>query len=352
VQSSSSTTSSGVPPVTGQLQPSLSKELLASLLREMPGMAQVEALVRSKLTSESSQLEEIGTYLLELGGKRVRPLLCLLLAQALRCPLKQALLDVASGIELIHMATLLHDDIIDKSPLRRHQTSAFKRYGLENTLLCGDFLLTRAFSLCARLDAAVIEATEIACVHLTEGEIAETPLFSAEHSVDSSLMIARKKTAALFRLASFSAGHIAQRTPALERDLAQFGEDLGIAFQIVDDILDVISTEEVLGKMAGIDLRERKPSVVNVLWLQSGSALAQTLKKPPQDEAAEQVFVAAGLQELRSSPVLAKAKQLAEEYVQRALKSLDRAFDGQSEVDQSALGIIKALAQYTLQRLQ
>lgn len=158
------------------------------------------------------------------------------------------------------MATLLHDDMIDNSPLRRHRQSAPARYGSNQSILAGDFLLVRAFALCARLDRPIIEATEQACVELTEGEILETSLVDDRHSVESALAIARKKTASLFRLAAFSAAHMSGVWVDVESRMARFGELVGVSFQILDDVLDVVSDESLLGKRSGTDLRERKPS--------------------------------------------------------------------------------------------
>jgi octaprenyl-diphosphate synthase len=241
---------------------------LKSVIAGLPGMEAVETVIRSKLVSDAPLLEEIPAYLLELGGKRMRPVLTLLVARALgqQTP-APALIDVAAGIELIHMATLLHDDIIDNSDMRRHKASPLNRFGQSETLLAGDFLLVRAFSLCARLDAAIIDATERACIHLTEGEILEVPLYATQHSRETALTIADKKTAALFELAAYSAAHIATANPTVTSSMAAFGQALGIAFQILDDILDVTSDADLLGKPSGTDIRERKPSIVNILLL-------------------------------------------------------------------------------------
>jgi geranylgeranyl pyrophosphate synthase len=151
---------------------------VSKMLAGLQGMKEVETLISSKLTSDAELLETIPAYLLGLGGKRIRPAMTLLVSRAfgsksVEFPVAEVI-DVAAGIELIHMATLLHDDIIDKSPLRRHKQSPFLKFGLGNSLLAGDFLLVRAFSLCARLDRYVIDATEQACIELTEGEILET----------------------------------------------------------------------------------------------------------------------------------------------------------------------------------
>jgi len=337
---------------------SLSKERLNNIASSLSGMKKIEALIQSKFISESKSLSEIPEYLLTLGGKRMRPLLCLMVARALgMSESKSELIDVAAGIEMIHMATLLHDDIIDKSPLRRHKESAFLKFGVENTLLAGDFLLTRAFSLCAKLDHYIINATEQACVDLTEGEIEEIPLALRPADLEKYLFIARKKTAALFRLAAQSAAHLACSDNAVTQHMARFGENLGVAFQILDDILDVNSSEKELGKRAGQDIREQKPTIVNIFWLESGSELAKSLltQKSPHDEFA----IERALKELRSDGVaaLSRARELAQGFVTKAREALNQSKDlylssGTSNKPNSGFSDLEVLLDYTIQRME
>lgn len=325
---------------------------LSQVIQQVSGMDAVESTIRAKLASDAADLTEISSYLLSLGGKRIRPALCILIANA--CGMNkpsQDLIDVASGIELIHMATLLHDDIIDKSAVRRKKTSPFLRFGLPRTLLTGDFLLVRAFSLCAHLDSFVVEATERACVELTEGEILETPLYSCQHTIESSLGIAKKKTASLFRLAALCAVHLSGGSSQAVTDAAQFGEYLGIAFQILDDILDVTSDEATLGKPIGIDLLERKPSLINVLWLLEGSRESKPLLSQPGDADSEAHFVHTSIQHIRTSPVLSRARAMATDFSDRALKALDHLSKSHA-CDQTGLATLQFVVRESLQRLQ
>ena len=322
------------------------------LLQSLQGINEVEELIRSKITADASRLQEISSYLLELGGKRIRPALCFLTARALGTKTPEPrLIQIAAGIELIHMATLLHDDIIDKSPRRRNSDSAYLKFGLGDTLLTGDFLLVRAFSLCAKLDETIVLETERACVELTEGEILERPLCVYQASIEESLTIARKKTAALFRLACFSAAHIAQADQTVVRACSEFGESLGIAFQILDDILDVTADETLLGKPRGTDIREGKPSLVNILWLNSGSPLAAELLLSPQDEAqlsGEQIE--RGLLELTQENVgvVSEARKIAKQYADCALQNLKIL---EAKQVSSSLSELKALCDFVLTRL-
>ena len=326
------------------------KARLMQALMGLEGLPQIEALMEAKFTSDVPVLQEIPHYLRSLGGKRVRPMLTLLVAKALgmRHP-SQPLIDVAAGIELIHMATLLHDDIIDRSPLRRHKESAFVRFGMERTLLSGDFLLVRAFSLCAKLDAFVIDCTERACVWLTEGETLESHLHDDDHTVESSITIAKKKTAALFRLACECGSPLSGAPAEVVSQLGEFGERIGIAFQIVDDVLDVVASEAELGKKPGTDLRERKPSLVNVLWLQSGSPLAQTLRSPPTAD--DERWIETALRELRGNPVVAQAQEMARQHTERALELLT-SVSRRMKIGSAELDPLQALAEYALHRAQ
>lgn len=328
------------------------KERLKLVVSGLADLKAVEKIIQTKLPSEAALLTEISEYLFSLGGKRIRPILTLLAGRAFgqERP-SQSVLDVAAGIELIHMATLLHDDIIDKSPLRRHQESAYSRFGIANTLLSGDFLLIRAFSLCAKLDTFIIDATEDACIALTEGEILELPLYDHNHTLESSLDIAAKKTAALFELAAVSGAHLAGASKEASASMAMFGRDLGIAFQTIDDVLDVISDEDILGKKSGSDLIERKPSIVNVLWLQSDSAISKRLKQKPGAASEENEFVEQALVELRGSDTIEKAKALAISYAESARGHLNKALSLSPSSSTEAKTALSDLVDFAVERL-
>lgn len=324
---------------------------LNSIIPRPKELELVENLISSKFSSDAKQISEVANYLHELGGKRIRPLLTLVCARALGMKdVPKEILDISAGIELIHLATLLHDDIIDKSVLRRHKESAFKKFGLADTLLTGDFLLVRAFSLCAHLDLEIIEQTEKSCIELTEGEILEIPLNKKIHDLESSLNIARKKTAALFELATYSAAHIITNSVAVEKSMSNFGLKLGIAFQIIDDILDVASNQEALGKEIGSDIKEKKPSIINVLWLDNGSELAKQLLTSENIANNSQVKIA--INEIQESGIIVKARELAKKNVNEAKEALIEALiEAEQKIDSSYAKQIFALIDYTLSRI-
>jgi len=327
-------------------------ERFAEALTLIPELADVEAIIRTSFQSDVRPMKEIPDYLLSLGGKRIRPALTLLCAKAVgMSPITSEVLNVAAGIELIHMATLMHDDIIDQSPIRRHKQSPYAKFGTPLTLLSGDFLLTRAFGLCARLDDTVIAHTEQACIELVEGEALETPLYLESHTLESSLTIAKRKTASLFRLAAFCAGHLSGAPAATLEALSVFGETLGIAFQIIDDVLDVTSNEATLGKQPGLDIIERKPSIVNVLWLSSGDAAARKLLQPPVAES-EAAFAHKALEMLQTSQYVAEAKQLARSYGARATESLNQALTSTPQCSDGASQALYSVIDFALERLK
>ena len=230
------------------------------------------------------------------------------------------------------MATLLHDDIIDNSSLRRHKPSPLSIYGSSNTLLAGDFLLVRAFSLCSYLPREIVQATEKACISLTEGEIMETSQDIKDHTPESTLIISKKKTASLFKLATFSAATIAGFDSTKISFMSSFGENLGIAFQALDDVLDVVSDEETFGKKPGADIKERKPSLINVLWLNTNSELAKSIlidnslnSFTKSEEVDQQLKIC--IKEIISLGIVEEVRILARTYANKALKDLEATFE-------------------------
>lgn len=318
-----------------------------AFLSAAPGLQAVEQRVTQSLVSDAALLTEISGYLQQLGGKRVRPLMTILTAKLFgQSEPSSELIEAAAGIELIHMATLLHDDIIDQSPTRRSKPSAYHQYGLTSTLLTGDFLLVRAFGLCAKLDTFVIEATEAACVALTEGELLEGKLSPERQlSLDEYLNIIDKKTASLFCLSAKVGAHLAGAHREEVELLADFGTQAGIAFQAIDDILDVVADEDLLGKPAGADLRQHTPSLVNILWLASGDAKARAFFSTSESSTEQ---CAEALTFLRSSTVIEQAREIARKHAEEALAKL-RAI-ASDRIDSNTRSQLEALVEYTLDR--
>ncbi|MDD2942040.1 MAG: polyprenyl synthetase family protein [bacterium] len=324
-----------------------SKSLMNAFIAQYPGLADVETLITSSLGSDAKMLTEIGCYLQKLGGKRIRPLLTLVAARLCGMPSPSAqLVTAASGIELIHMATLLHDDIIDESPTRRSQESAYRRYGLPATLLAGDFLLVKAFGLCATLDRFVITSTERACIELTEGELLEGHMTAESgFALEQYLDVIRKKTASLFHLSCSVGAHIAGAEESRVAAMGMFGEQAGIAFQMIDDILDVVADEDLLGKPVGTDLRQKTPSLVNLIWLNSFPEEAKKFFSIPEPSAED---CRLAVEWLRNSSVISEARAMARQWADDAKASLKTAATGAS--DTSPATQLEWLLEYTLNR--
>lgn len=311
------------------------------------GLDQVELTIRKALVSDAEPLCEIANYLLALGGKRIRPIVAVLVGKLFGMGSPDSkLIHAAAGIELIHMATLLHDDIIDESPLRRHQETAYRKFGMPATLLTGDFLWVRAFGLCAHLGEFIVRATEKACVELTEGEVLEGILDTdATPSLERYKMIVGKKTASLFELAAAVGAHIGGASTHDLNALSTFGRQAGIAFQMVDDILDVTSSEDLLGKPAGTDLKQRTPSLINILWLASGEQAARDFFANPQPTSEDSKKAA---NYLAHSKIVEEARSHAEQAARAAISAL-RSVESPKQVPEIREHL-EALIDYTLDR--
>lgn len=218
----------------------------------------VEEVLRNGLASEVSLISQVGRYVFESGGKRMRPLLTILSSKL--CGYQgTAHLVMAAVTELIHTATLLHDDVVDHAELRRGARSVNSLWSSETSILIGDFLFTRSFCMMTEhRDLRILELMSRACRQLAEGEILELAR-SGDPTIreEEYLAIVRDKTAVLIS-AACQLGPILGEKPEWEEDLSLFGMNLGMAFQLVDDVLDYAAEEEELGKTIGKDIQEGK----------------------------------------------------------------------------------------------
>lgn len=268
----------------------------------------VEERLEALLVAREPRLTEIAKYLIGAGGKRVRPAVTLLVFRACGGTAVADAVDVAVALELIHSASLLHDDIIDGNAVRRGRDSARQRFGVADTLVTGDFLFSRAFRLCGRFDEQLVTWAAEACVALTEGEIMQGR-FRRNPAVtyDDYLQIITGKTASLFEVGARTAAHLAgAREPVVEA-MAQCGRHVGLTFQIIDDLLDVTGTEAEIGKPVGIDVREGNPSLPIVLAMEHDDELRRLFAREELTEGE----VSAVLGRLRRSGVLARGHELA-----------------------------------------
>lgn len=283
-------------------------------------LERVELRLSELIRSREARLNDIAQYLVGSGGKRVRPAVTLLVFRACGGQDLNDIIDASTALELIHSATLLHDDIIDGSDVRRGNDSALRKYGLADTLVTGDFLFCRAFQLCARFEEKVINWAAEACVSLTEGEIMQARFrHNPTVTVDDYIEIITRKTASLFLQGARTGAHLGGADEATVERMGDCGFAVGMTFQMVDDLLDVAGTEERIGKPVGIDLRDGNPSLPVVLAMRKDTELRRLFEKP-EPTAAD---ITAALDRIRRSGVLDEVRIRAMSYADRARAAID-----------------------------
>jgi octaprenyl-diphosphate synthase len=252
-------------------QPSILQALYAPVATELE---QVEQLLRQELRSDHPFVDELVRYGCLLGGKRLRPALLLLTAKAVGGRIAQEHLTLATVVEMIHTATLVHDDVLDEAHMRRHLATVNARWDNESSVLLGDFLFTHAFYLASTLDTVVGcrligRATNIVC----EGELKQKGSRGNFNLTEAEYFdIIEGKTAELTAVSCRLGALFAGASDSLADELDGFGRDLGIAFQIADDLLDVQGEEQTTGKSLGTDLEKQKPTLPIIRALQVASA--------------------------------------------------------------------------------
>lgn len=225
-------------------------------------MCEVDAVIRARLGSDVALINQISTYIVSAGGKRIRPMLVLLFANALGFSGPERY-EMAATVEFIHTATLLHDDVVDESALRRGRETANALFGNAASVLVGDFLYSRAFQMMVsvnriRLLEVLADATNV----IAEGEVLQLMnMHDADLAVEDYLKVIRFKTAKLFEASARLGAVLAAAPLEVEETCAAYGRALGTAFQLVDDLLDYEGSTLQLGKNVGDDLREGKPTL-------------------------------------------------------------------------------------------
>ena len=225
-------------------------------------LRQLNTVISSRLDSRVPLVEEIGEHLIAAGGKRLRPLLAIITASC-NDDRPTATFELAAVIEFLHTATLLHDDVIDVSSLRRGQPTANETWGNASSVLVGDFLYSRAFQMLVEIGIMPIMAELAETTNLiAEGEVLQlTKAGDASTTEQDYLLVIHYKTARLFEAAA-KCGAIAANTPTDQQNaFAEYGYNLGMAFQLMDDVLDYSGDASVMGKNVGDDLSEGKPTL-------------------------------------------------------------------------------------------
>ena len=235
----------------------------------------VNLVINQAVQSEVALISQIGTYIISAGGKRLRPIITILAGKALGYD-NDPLYSLAAMVEFIHTSTLLHDDVVDESELRRGRKTANNLFGNAAAVLVGDFLYTRAFQLMVgsgsmRILEVMADATNI----IAEGEVMQLMNIGNTHISEAEyLQVIQYKTAKLFEAAAQVGAILAGATEAQEHALKNYGMYVGTAFQIIDDILDYAGEVEQIGKNVGDDLAEGKPTLPLIYLMRQGSAEA------------------------------------------------------------------------------
>jgi octaprenyl-diphosphate synthase len=309
-------------------------------------LERVEHEFARHIQSRVALIPEMGKYIQKSGGKRVRPAVLLMAARLCGYSGERAVLN-ASVVEFIHTATLVHDDIIDGADVRRGRLAVHSRWGNDITVLLGDYLYIKSMAMALTQDS--LEIVRLLCdvtLRMIEGELYQlTKTGDVDISEDEHFEIIRRKTAYLFGGCAQIGGVLGSVTDEQEEGLREFGFNLGIAFQIVDDLLDYTAEESALGKPVGGDLREGKVTLPIIYLLQRGGPDADRLiRTVVSDRAVSKDQWREILRMLRDqrAPDLAYAKAL--EYANRAKAALD-VFPPTRERD-----ALKALADYVLSR--
>jgi len=281
-------------------------------------MSVVERRIQELASSSERTLTEIANELIEAGGKRVRPALALLVFRASGGGDPSDTIDVGAALELIHTATLLHDDILDSGRTRRGRPSPLARHGVGMTLVTGDFLFTRAFGVAGRFEEMVVGWATDACVSLCEGEVMQRRFKrNPAATLDDYLLIAGNKTASLFSQAARIGAHFAGASTEVVEAMFRLGYELGLGFQMVDDLLDVLGPAELIGKPVGSDLREGAPALPTVLGLQLTEVRTAFVTEDPSPAVVDRALAA-----LRASPVIGHVRRLAAERIRSASEQI------------------------------
>lgn len=286
-----------------------------------PGMEAVEETLERVVSTDVETLQDASVHIIVSGGKRIRPRLVLLSFLACGGTDLSAVYDLAAAVEMVHTATLVHDDINDHSDFRRGKVAVHKKWGRTFALLAGDFLFTKVYELMAPYGNPYNVMMSRACVKLVEGETLQAHA-AKTGEIDREIYkkIIARKTASLFEVSTIMGAAAAGASDETIETLREYGYNLGMAFQLVDDILDVIGDAEEMGKPVGLDVAQGRGVVVaeaavaNGSYSNGGAAVAQAL---PDDDPVKRM-----MDRMRDSGALELAKLQAAEMGDRAREAL------------------------------
>ncbi|MGH8854615.1 MAG: octaprenyl diphosphate synthase [Telluria sp.] len=285
-------------------------------------MESVNTVIRQRLHSEVSLVNQIAEYIISAGGKRIRPVLVLLLANAYGYR-GTAHHELAAVVEFIHTATLLHDDVVDESSMRRGRQTANALFGNAASVLVGDFLYSRSFQMMVALDnMRVMRILSDATNVIAEGEVLQLlNMHDPDVTHESYLKVIRSKTAKLFEAAAELGALVGGADDEQIAAAGEFGRSLGTAFQLIDDVLDYAGDAAEIGKNLGDDLREGKPTLPLIWLMEHGTAEQRELVRSCIEHGDEAQFEAV-LAAVTASGALAYTRQQAEQAARRAAEAI------------------------------
>jgi octaprenyl-diphosphate synthase len=287
-------------------------------------MRQVDQVIAQRLDSGVPLVGSVSQYIISAGGKRLRPALLLLCCGALGYQQSQRF-NMAAVVEFIHTATLLHDDVVDESALRRGRATANAAFGNAASVLVGDFLYSRAFQMMVDADSMrIMQVLSDATNVIAEGEVQQL-MNMHDASLDEAgyLQVIRSKTAKLFEASARVGAILAQADSALEEACASYGQALGTAFQVIDDVLDYAGEAEVMGKSVGDDLREGKATLPLIAAMQRGTAQEkQTIQLAIENGDLTSLDRVVAI--VRKTGSLEVAREAARQEAQRAISAAQR----------------------------
>jgi octaprenyl-diphosphate synthase len=282
----------------------------------------VEEEIQRSVISQESLLTEISLHVISSGGKRLRPGVVLLAHKAVGGSDISKIVDMAAAFELIHSATLIHDDINDGGRTRRGRESAYRQFGIQKALVTGDFLFVKGFQLGGPQDRKVVNYLANACTNMAESEILQWKYANdPETSIESYLKIIEGKTARPIEAGAKVGAFLGGGSSRQIDDLGRYGLNLGLAFQITDDILDIVGSEATLGKPRGMDFLDGTPTLPLILGMNDGtkgkriSTLFKKKRKSHND-------LEEALLLLSKSDALDSARKYALEYSEKAMGCL------------------------------
>lgn len=288
-------------------------------------MAAVEEEFRRQAASNIEVIDYLGQYLRSSGGKRLRPALLVLSNYAVGGNADEGVIRLATVMEMLHTATLVHDDIIDNADLRRGRASINSRFGDQTAVLMGDWLYMSAFETSLRQRSLeILDILTRLTRKMTEGELMQLTLIgNADINEDQYFDILRRKTAYLFSACCEIGALLAGGTAVEQSALRDYGMNLGIAFQLADDLLDFTADENMLGKASGADLLEGKVTLPLIIAAKSDESIRSSIKGIIQARSHSNGSKAVLLESIRSNGSLEKTRAIAASYAELARKNLE-----------------------------